>query len=147
MQNWGHIVELAILMQGQLLKVGVKLELQMMSLPAALQTVSDCNYHLSPYGGGWDPNVLRDFFSLDAYFNWSKINMPDLDEILARAGQSLNAEERVALYQQAQQIIMKNALILPMLNGQIVGISNKVKGLTYDPNGLWPRLYDAYVVE
>ena len=149
MQNWGHIEELATLMQGQLLQVGVKLELQMMSFPAALQAVSDGNYHLSPYGGGgWDPNVLRDYFSSDAYFNWSKINMPDLDEILAQAGQSMNVEERVTLYQQAQQIIMKNALILPMLSdGQIIGISNKVKGLAYDPNGLWPNLYDAYVVE
>ncbi|MCX6033116.1 MAG: ABC transporter substrate-binding protein [Chloroflexi bacterium] len=149
MQNWGHIQELAQLMQGQLAQVGVKLELQMMSYPAALKAVGDGNYHLSPYGGGgWDPSVLRDYFASDAYFNWSKISMPDLDKILAQAGQSLKAEDRVKLYQQAQQIIMKNALILPMLSdGQIVGISNKVKGLTYDPYGLWPNLYDAYIVK
>ena len=73
-------------MQGELRQVGVAMELQSMSYPAALQAVSDGTYHLSPYGGGgWDPDVLRSYFSSDAYFNWSKISNPDLDKILADA--------------------------------------------------------------
>ena len=60
----------------------------------------------------------------------------------------MNPEERVKLYQQAQQIIMKNALVLPMLSdGQIVGINNKVKGLVYDQYGLWPNLLDTYITK
>ncbi len=146
-QNWGHIEELSQLMQGELQQVGVKLNLQMMSFPAALQAVSDGKYDLSPYGGGgWDPDVLASYFRSDAYFNWSKVSDAGLDKLLDQAGSQMNGDARVKLYQQAQQVIMKNALIIPMLSdGQIVGINHRIKGLTYDRYGLWPNFYDAYI--
>ena len=60
----------------------------------------------------------------------------------------MDQEERVKLYQEAQQIIMKDALIIPMLSdGQIVGINKKVKGLVYDRLVLFPALYDTYIEE
>jgi peptide/nickel transport system substrate-binding protein len=148
-QNWGHIPELAQLMQGELRQVGVSMELKAMSFPAALQAVADGAYHLSPYGGGgWDPDVLSAYFASDAYFNWSKIKNPDLDKILSQASQAMDKDQRAKLYQQAQQIIMKDALIVPMLSdGQIVGINNRVKGLSYGQLILFPYLYDTYIAQ
>ena len=148
-QGWGHIPELGQVIQGQLRQVGVDVKLQMMSFPAALQAVADGAYHLSPYGGGgWDPDVLNAYFNSNAYFNWSKINNPQLDEILTQAAQAMESAKRVELYQQAQQIIMKDALILPMLSdGQIVGIHKRVRDLNYGNLGLFPRFYDVYIAE
>jgi ABC-type transport system substrate-binding protein len=120
--------------------------MEMMSYPAALQAASDGTYHLTPYGGGgWDAGVLDGFFKSGAFFNWSKVASEELDSILVAASQELDPDARKELYGQAQQYIMEEALILPVLSeGQLVGINNRVQGLSYDPMGLWPRFYDAY---
>ena len=61
--------------------------------------------------------------------------MPDLDKILAQAGQSLKAEDRVKLLPAgAADHHEERVASCPMLSdGQIVGINNKVKGLDLRP--------------
>jgi peptide/nickel transport system substrate-binding protein len=148
-QGWGHLEELGQIVQGQLRLVGIGVEMQMLSFPAALQAAADGTYHLTPYGGGgWDAGVLNSFFDSSAYFNWSKVDSAELDSILLQAVQEMDEEKRTELYQQAQQMIMQDALILPVLSeGQLVGINNRVRGLTYDNMGLFPRFYDVYTEE
>jgi peptide/nickel transport system substrate-binding protein len=145
-QGWGHLEQLGQIVQGQLRQVGIDVQMEMMSYPAALQAASDGTYHLTPYGGGgWDAGVLDGFFKSGAFFNWSKVASEELDSILVAASQELDPDARKELYGQAQQYIMEEALILPVLSeGQLVGINNRVQGLSYDPMGLWPRFYDAY---
>jgi len=122
-------------------------QIQMLSFPAALQAASDGAYHLTPYGGGgWDASVLGSFFDSNAYFNWSKVSNAELDDLLSQASQSMDVAERDALYAQAQQIIMGDALVLPVLSeGQIVGINNRVRDLTYGAQGIFPRCYNTYI--
>jgi len=148
-QGWGHLQELGQIVQGQLRQAGIDVQMEMMSFPAALQAASDGAYHLTPYGGGgWDAGVLDGFFKSGAYFNWSKVSSEELDEILVAAAQEMDPAKRTELYQQAQQYIMQEALILPVLSeGQLVGINNRIKGLSYDTMGLWPRFYDVYAEE
>jgi peptide/nickel transport system substrate-binding protein len=148
-QGWGHLEEIGQILQGQLRQAGVDVKIQMMSFPAAVKAASDGTYHLTPYGGGgWDADVLNSYFNSKAFFNWSKVNNPELDKILTQAAGEMDAAKRAALYVQAQEIIMKDALILPALSdGQIVGINNRVKDLTYDNFGLFPRFYDAYIAK
>jgi peptide/nickel transport system substrate-binding protein len=146
-QAWGGLEELGQIVQGQVRQVGVDVDMEMMTFPAALQAAADGAYHLTPYGGGgWDADVLNDFFNSSAYFNWSKVNNTELDSILSQASQEMDKGKRADLYRQAQQIIMKDALILPVLSeGQLVGINNRVRGLTYGKMGLFPRFYDVYI--
>jgi peptide/nickel transport system substrate-binding protein len=148
-QGWGHLEELGQIVQGQLRQVGIDAQIQMLSFPAALQAASDGTYHLTPYGGGgWDASVLSGYFMSTAYFNWSKVDSAELDEILSAAAQELDKEQRTELYHQAQRYIMEEALILPVLSeGQLVGINNRVRGLAYDDMGLFPRFYNAYIQE
>jgi len=148
-QGWGHLQEIGQIVQGQLRQAGADVKIQMMSFPAALKAAQDGTYHLTPYGGGgWDPDVLNAYFNSQAYFNWSKVKNADLDKILAQAAQEMTPAKRVDYYKQAQQMIMKDALILPVLSdGQIVGISNRVKDLKYDQMGLFPIFFDAYVTK
>jgi len=148
-QGWGHLQELGEIAQGQLLQVGIGVEMQMMSYPAALEAAGTGAYHLTPYGGGgWDGDVLKAFFHSTAFFNWSKVEDSELDRVLSEASQEMDPEKRTDLYHQAQEMIMEKALILPMLSdGQLVGVSSQVKGLEYGNMGLFPRFYDTYIVE
>ena len=150
LMGWGYLPEVGQMLQAQFQAVGVKLELQTVAFPAAVEATGQGKHHLAPmtYSGS-DPSVLNLTYlssNADGGFNWSKVRDAQLDQLLNDGIRILEPGQRASLYAQAQTRIMDLALILPIreyvnLNGAKAG----VRGLQYDRRGWFPWLHDVWV--
>jgi peptide/nickel transport system substrate-binding protein len=152
LMSWGYVPEVAQLLQAQLKAVGIEMESQVVAYPAALEAAREGKHHLIPFSlSSSDPDILRTFFhssNADSGFNWSKVRDPKLDELLENGARTLDLDRRRELYAEAQQLIMAEALILPIRDYvNLNAASAKVKGLRYDLRGWFPWLYDVYLEE
>jgi len=102
------------------------------------------------------PDVLRILFDTSGitpapsgYFaNHAQLSDPALDDLLTRASQTSDADERADLYQQAQQIVLESRTVLPLYDQQnhyLVGSS--VTGVRALPPVQAVTLYDASVTD
>ncbi|QNE43113.1 ABC transporter substrate-binding protein [Frigoribacterium sp. NBH87] len=100
------------------------------------------------------PDVLRILFDTSGitpapsgYFaNHAQLSDPALDDLLTRASQTSDADQRADLYQQAQQIVLESRTVLPLYDQQnhyLVGSS--VTGVRALPPVQAVTLYDASV--
>jgi len=149
LMGWGFMPEVAQLVQAQFKAVGVEMQSQVVAYPAALEAGRQGKHNLIPFTlSSSDPDILRTFFHSDGGFNWAKVRDPGLDELLEEGARTLDPEKRKDLYAEAQQIIMAEALIIPIRDYvNLNAASAQVKGLRYDLRGWFPWLYDVYLAE
>jgi peptide/nickel transport system substrate-binding protein len=150
LMGWGYVPEVAQLLQAQLKAMGMEMESQLVAYPAALEAAREGRHNLIPFSlSSSDPDILRTFFhssNADSGFNWSKVRDPKLDELLENGARTLDLGRRQELYAEAQQLIITEALILPIRDYvNLNAASAKVKGLRYDLRGWFPWLYDVYL--
>jgi peptide/nickel transport system substrate-binding protein len=150
LMGWGYVPEVAQLLQAQLKAVGIEMKSQVVAYPAALEAAREGKHNLIPFGlSSSDPDILRTFFhssNADSGFNWSKVRDPRLDELLENGAHTLDLDKRKELYAEAQQLVMAEALILPIRDYvNLNAASARVKGLRYDLRGWFPWLYDVYL--
>lgn len=148
LMGWGFMPEVGQMLQDQFLKIGVRLNTQVLSYPAALQAAADGQHHLIPFTlSSSDPHILRSSFhssNADGGFNWAKIRDRELDALLDAGMRATDPEERLRIYAEVQQRIMAQALIIPVRDYvNLNGVSSRVKGLRYDTQGWFPLLYDV----
>ena len=142
--NWNFLPDAAQLLQEQWRTVKIRLILQPVpGYTALLARVDEDDYHLAPFNNfGPDPAMLAEYFRSDGNRNWSRYTDAALDDILLRANQTNDTSERDELYSRAQQDIMREALILPLVEFvNINAASRHVVGLRYDSYGWFPLLY------
>lgn len=142
--NWNFLPEAAQLLQEQWRAVKIRLILQPVpGYTALLARVDEDEYHLAPFNNfGPDPAMLAEYFLSQSNLNWSRYTNATLDEILLNASQTEDTLQRSELYARAQQSIMREALILPLVEFvNINAASRRVVGLQYDPYGWFPLLY------
>ena len=100
------------------------------------------------------PDVLRILFHSDGiipapsgYFaNHAQVNDPAIDALLTQAGQVTDAEERAALYADAQNMVLEGFYILPLFDQQnhyLLGTD--VVGARALPTVSTPTFYDAWL--
>jgi peptide/nickel transport system substrate-binding protein len=150
--NWGQLPEVGQVVQAQLREVGIDLQLEQLSYPAALQKGREGTVNMTSTGlGRQNGTILMDFFhskNAESGYNWSKIRNAELDSILEEAYATDDWGEQTRLYQQAEDIIMENALVLPIQDyAFIYGLSSKLKDVTYYPAGRSNGFYNAYLEE
>jgi peptide/nickel transport system substrate-binding protein len=99
------------------------------------------------------PDVLRILYDSDGitpapsgYFaNLSQTSDPALDDLLTRASETSDADERADLYQQAQQLILEGWHVLPLYDQQNhYLLRSAVQGVRALPTVQAPTMYDAY---
>jgi ABC-type transport system substrate-binding protein len=100
---------------------------------------------------GWvsiDPGVLNIVYNsanIDGGSAFTRFVNADLDAALNDAQTQTDREKRKTDYMTAQQIIMENALIIPVHNYNRAFIMNpSVQGFSFDIEG-YPWLYDITV--
>jgi peptide/nickel transport system substrate-binding protein len=152
LMGWGSMPEVGTAMEGLYRQLGVKLEPQVLSYPAALEAAANNEHHLIPMAiSSSDPDILSSYFhsrNIDGGFSWSRYSDPELDEWLDAGAQETDPEARAELYAKVQQRIMEEALIIPIRDYvNLNGASSSVKGLRYSLQGWFPWLYDVYVEE
>jgi peptide/nickel transport system substrate-binding protein len=140
---WGSIPEVAQLLQDQWLSLGVKAVLQPVpTLTALREKIQSGEYNLVAfYSFGLDPALLNDYFLTGGNINWTGFSSPDLDNILQNAVRQTDPEVRRDLYAQAQNIIMDEALVLPIRDYvNLIAAQSPIKGLSFDTYGWFPVL-------
>ncbi|MBC8171429.1 MAG: hypothetical protein H7X77_07140 [Anaerolineae bacterium] len=140
---WGATPQIAQLIQDQWKILGIKALLTPVpDFSTLLDLVTQGDYNLVAfYTFGVDPAFLNSFFTTDGSRNWTGFSNPELDRMLFDAQLQLESGTRNTLYGNAQQMIMDNALILPIreyvnLNGAV----RDIEGLTFDPYGWFPLM-------
>ena len=152
LMGWGSMPEVGTAMEGLYRQLGVKLETQVLSYPAALEAARNNEHHLIPMAiSSSDPDILSGYFhsrNIESGFSWSKYPDAELDEWLDKGARVTDLKERGELYAKAQQRTMEQALIIPIRDYvNLNGASAKIKGLSYSLQGWFPWLYNVYVEE
>ena len=101
------------------------------------------------------PDVLRILYDTDGitpapsgYFaNLAQLSDPALDDLLTRASETSDADERADLYEQAQKIVLESYTVLPLYDQQNHYLARSaVAGVRALPPVSAVTLYDAYTV-
>lgn len=145
---WDNLSKVGQMIQKQWGMAGIKVTLEPLpTLSKLKEKVQGGSYNLVPlYSSGLDPLFLSQFYSSGADNNWSKYSDANLDEILREGIQQNDPQIRRQLYIQSQQIIMNNALILPIVDQfRLVAISSSLGGLEFDAYGI-PILINLRIV-
>jgi oligopeptide transport system substrate-binding protein len=93
--------------------------------------------------GGWcadypDPeNFLDVLFYPGGTYNYTGYNNPAVNALLEQARTEIDPAARVALYQQAEQALLKDVAMIPLMHGvSDVVVSPRVKGFSLAPMGV-----------
>ena len=136
-------------------QAGFKVDLKPLDLSSWYGALGKNQYNLvsAPYTKV-GPDVLRILFDSagtkpapSGYFaNHSQVKDPALDALLEKAATSSDATERVSLYKQAQEIVLKGFYILPLYDQQNHYLQRSVvKGLRAMPTVSTPTMYDSWL--
>jgi peptide/nickel transport system substrate-binding protein len=152
LMGWGSMPEVGTAMQGLYRQLGVQVDAEILTYPAALEAAANSEHNMIPNAiSSSDPDILANYFhsdNIDGGFSWSRYADPELDRLLEEGARTMDPAERAELYAQAQQIIMDQALIIPIRDYvNLNGARSSVKGLRYSLQGWFPWLYDVYVEE
>ncbi|GHD39009.1 ABC transporter substrate-binding protein [Mycetocola manganoxydans] len=134
---------------------GFEVNLSLLDLSSWYGVLAQNNYDLvsAPYTKV-GPDVLRILYHSDGitpapsgYFaNLSQVNNPELDDLLTRASEISDEDERASLYEDAQSIILGGFHILPLYDQQnhfLMG--THVKDARSLPTVSTPTFYDAWL--
>jgi peptide/nickel transport system substrate-binding protein len=139
------------ILRHQLATIGVDVEVRIVSPGDWMAAANAGEHHLIPQGKFInDPHILsyiyHSRYSEEGY-GWTKRSpghRPELDQLLERGERALVREQFIPIYQEAQKIIMEEALIAPLhCNTNIVALRQGVRGLSFDSIGAYPYLHDV----
>lgn len=140
---WGLIPETAQALAGQWRSIGIDVTIeQVPNFPTLLERIDEGEFHaVALYDFGLDGSVLNSYFSTGGRNNFNGYSNGDLDSLLAQALAENDPVTRNNLYIAAQQIIMDEALILPIRDYvNLNGATAQLDGVIYDAHGWWPLL-------
>src|SRR5690625_2403646 len=140
--------------QAQLAEIGIDVEIEVMELGAYLDEIGNGNHDM--FILGWTnvtadaDNGLYPLFHSDNQGpsgNRTFIDMPELDEIIESGRLEQDEEERMEIYQEAQEIILEEAPMVFLHHQEyLLGVNENVKNLIQFPTNL-TYLKNAYIEE
>ena len=144
--------KVAEMVQAQLREVGILLNIKQTDTAALFALLRQGSQQMVlGWRGGSDPDVMRPLFH-SAFFDKSpvaRIRFRDerLDRLLVQGTQELNQARRQVVYREVQEIILRNALVVPLWNRHaLVGARSSLRDLALDARGAL-SLYDAWLAE
>jgi len=144
--GWGLVPEVGQVLQSQWRVLGVDLQLEEVTFAAALAAVAANEHNLIFWSEpGTDADLLTSFFHSgpSGQRNWSQVQSPELDALLDAARQAPDTVERRRLYAMVQDLIMEQALIVPIRDYvNLNGMRSCVGSLSFDSRGWFPNLHD-----
>lgn len=146
--------DLAEIVQEQLKEIGVDLNIEMMETGAYLEATA--NGDVDMYVGSWGTVTLDADYGLYPMFHSENVGAPgnrsffendDVDELLEEARKTTDDDERLELYEEAQQIIIDEAPIIPIYHSVLLaGLRDNVQGFFQYPSS-FPFLRDVTLEE
>lgn len=142
-------VRAAELLQAQAREVGLKVNIQQLDTGAWNAAVAQgSQMAVIGWRGASDPDFMRPIFH-SANIGKSPLQRTHfkderLDQLLDEGSREQDRTKRAALYREAQEIILKQGLMVPLWDRyNFVGTRANVRDLTVDLRG-YPRLYDVW---
>jgi peptide/nickel transport system substrate-binding protein len=128
---------LAQAIQGYLRKFGMDATVTQLATPAWLAANIKGETSLTPLQFvAADPDTLHFWFLPHQYFNWSHYTNPTLTKLLIEGQREFDPAKRIAIYDQAQKIIMDQAVEMPIhQNIDLVMTDKTLTGLTWSGGG------------
>ncbi len=138
---------LAEFIQANLKDVGFDAFIWAQSRSPWFAALGNGEHHLAPMGlWSADPDMLRALYhSKGSAFSWSHYKNPELDKLVDEGLQFTNPKIRLQYYVKAQEILMRDAVVLPIheqMNMQ--AMQARYAGLAFNVNA-YPVYYDVYV--
>ena len=140
--------EMAVLLQANLKKAGIDMQIRAESFPAVQDTYHAGDQHnMAPFFFYFtDITALESLYTCDARdrFNWSHICMPEIDEMISQLYVVADPDERVQLIQDLQKALVEQAFIIGLYEkrGVMVG-SADMEGLKFQTQA-YPLYYDVH---
>jgi len=134
--------------QIQLKKIGVDLQISMVTAGDFFGAIASGEYDFLAAGlTRSDPDALRVLFSQASAAKWGIVDDPELESILIEQSATADPDARQALIDQAQEIIIDNAYLVPLLETtQLHASVSTVQGITFD-SASRVQLYDVRASE
>ena len=143
---WGEYRQMVQLLQDQWRAIGVRLEpVSVPDFPTLIAKVNEGQYNLVAFTSyGVDPSYLRTYFVSGASRNWMGFESPEVDALIGDAVRQLDPGIRQERYSAIQQLIMEQALVLPLRQRvNLNGVSSEIVNLRFDVYGWYPILINA----
>lgn len=129
----------ATVLQSQLAAIGVPVEIQALEAAAAMEAAAQGQFDLLLWRYDWsDADVLAIYFSSARIGRTNRLGYsnPAVDELLAAAQRQVDADERNALYFEAQTLILADAPIQPLYTPiEVYAARSRVEGIEYGAAG------------
>ncbi len=145
-------IKLAELLQAQFREVGIHLNIKQYDTAAIFAALNEGSQQMI-YGrrAGPDPDVLRPLLHSAGIgkgpVQRTRYKDEQLDKLLEQGAQETDPAKRPAIYKDVQDIVFKQALLVPLWDFQVfVAARSNVQGLTLDPRG-YLQLYDVWMAK
>lgn len=120
--------------------LGANISIEQTDWATYLSQINGTNVDFQMFDIGWsadyvDPhNFIGLLFRGGSASNWSGYDNPEVNKLIDEASIESNLEKRINLYQQAEEMILKDAPVLPLTYGRDYWLTKPyVKGVFYPP--------------
>lgn len=125
--------------------LGANISIEQTDWATYLSQINGTNIDFQMFDIGWSADYVDPHNFLGILFaskidgqpnpqNWSGYTNPEVDALLDKAGTTQNLEERIQYYQQAEEMILKDAPVLPLTYGRDYWLTKPyLKGAFYPP--------------
>lgn len=125
--------------------LGANISIEQTDWATYLSQINGTNIDFQMFDIGWSADYVDPHNFLGILFaseidgqpnpqNWSGYNNPEVNKLLDEAGVESNLEKRIDLYQQAEELILADAPVLPITYGRDYWLTKPhVKGVFYPP--------------
>lgn len=139
----------AEILQGQLSQIGINLELEKMERGAFFTDAYGGNFEIAVFNTTCpvpDADTILHFYfhssQIEAGCNLGQVRNDEFDQILTEAQRSTDADERLSLYNRANEIARDDGICVPLFASQAaIAASKDLKGVEADP------IYKCYVYD
>jgi len=145
---WGQLPEVASLLRSQWSAIGIDLIIDPVpGFNSLVNRIASGDYNLASFDMfGYDPSILNSAFMSNSLNNVIGYENEELDSLLIQATQEQDSLARRSQYFEAQEIIMQEALILPIREYvNINGLRSNIINLRFDIYGWYPLLYNVII--
>jgi peptide/nickel transport system substrate-binding protein len=137
------------IVQAQLADAGINVDIQQLESSTLLANTRNAEHDLLLIAYGWsDAGILSFFFGSDRLESSNRVHFArdDVDEILRLGNATIDPDERFAIYQQLQRLILDEAPWVPLYAVQgLTLVRNEVQGIRVHPFQATLLFHDAYI--
>jgi peptide/nickel transport system substrate-binding protein len=123
---------IATLLQSQLAALGVPVEIQQLDSKAVMEATAQGEFELLLFRYDWnDPDALNIFLSTARIGSTNRVGYsnPDVDALLEQGAHELDEAARIAIYVEAQKLILQDAPWQPLYYPiDVIAVRNRIEG-------------------